>query len=180
VQPDDFSHDEKPPVVSERLRLELALLKSRSSESKRGAGEKRGRGGGPRVLVVSADQDTRIYLLRCLRTQRRPAVRATGAKDGVAAIEKIRTHLPDLFVLDVAGRSVAMLRHALHGDATLRTVPVVLVTGGTVDVVEPGAAMRVDAVLEMPFNARRMHALIRNLLPRRAAGKPSENEARKP
>jgi hypothetical protein len=118
VQPDDFSHDEKPPVVSERLRLELALLKSRSSESKRGAGEKR--------------------------------------------------------------RSVAMLRHALHGDATLRTVPVVLVTGGTVDVVEPGAAMRVDAVLEMPFNARRMHALIRNLLPRRAAGKPSENEARKP
>jgi DNA-binding response OmpR family regulator len=178
VQPDDFSHQEKPPALSERLRLELALLKSGSSEAKRGAGKERGRGGGPRILVVSADADTRIYLLRCLRTQR-PAVRAVGARDGVAALEKIRTPMPDLFVLDTAGRSVAMLRRALHDDAALRTVPVILVTDGTVDVVEPGAAMRVDAVLEMPFNARRLHALIRRLLRRRPV-KPSDYEERKP
>jgi DNA-binding response OmpR family regulator len=180
VRPDDSSHEPKPPALSERVRLELALLQSRSSESKGDDGKERGRGGGPRILVVSADEDTRIYLLRCLRTQRRPAVRAIGAKDGVAALEKIRTHMPDLFVLDAAGRSVAMLRRALDADAALRTVPVVLVTDGTVDVVEPGAAMRVDAILEMPFNARRMHALIRSLLPQRAAHKPSENEERKP
>jgi hypothetical protein len=39
--------------------------------------------------------------------------------------------------------------------------------------------MRIDAILKMPFNARRMHALIRRLLPQRAAHKPSAEE-RKP
>jgi DNA-binding response OmpR family regulator len=165
VRPDDFSHEEKPPALSERLRLELALLHSRSSEWKRGSGEQRGRRRGPPILVVSADEDTRIYLLRCLR-MRRPAVRALGVRDGVAALEKIRAHMPALFILDASGASVATLRRALHADAALRSIPVILVTDGMVDVVEPGSAMRIDAILEMPFNARRMHAVIRRLLPR--------------
>jgi DNA-binding response OmpR family regulator len=115
--------------------------------------------------VFSADEDTRIYLLRCLR-MRRPAVRALGVRDGVAALEKIRAHMPALFILDASGASVATLRRALHADAALRSIPVILVTDGIVDVVEPGSAMRIDAILEMPFNARRMHAVIRRLLPR--------------
>lgn len=123
----------------------------------------------PTVLVVDDDE--------MIRSQVAVVLRAAGfgvqtACDGVAALEVIATHAPDLIVLDVLmpradGRSVlATLRG--RGDWT----PVILLTGvgaagQRADALDSGA----DDYLNKPFDQAELLARIRAVLRRDARGR---------
>ncbi len=103
----------------------------------------------PHILLVEDDEGIRDTLAECLVAER---YRVTPAENGAVALERVRGGLrPDLFLVDLVMPVMggAELLERLRADATVRGVPVVLMTGVT-----PAPGVNVpaaDAVLPKPF-----------------------------
>jgi signal transduction histidine kinase len=114
---------------------------------------------GPRLLIADDNADMRQYLARLFADRFDIEV----AADGEAALEAARRHMPALIVADVMMPRLDGLQlvAALRADATLRYVPIILLSArageeARVDGLHAGA----DDYLVKPFSARELLARV--------------------
>jgi CheY-like chemotaxis protein len=81
-----------------------------------------------KVLVVDDEPDVVRYFTALLEENGYATV---SAADGVEALAKVRSEHPDLVTLDITmpNESGVMVYREMKGDAELRAIPVVVVTG---------------------------------------------------
>ena len=80
------------------------------------------------VLVVEDDPETRHFLVAALTHH---GFRTEGAHNGLQALEKLFTLMPDLVLADIAvpGIDGIELCRRLRADARTRRIPVIAITG---------------------------------------------------
>jgi CheY-like chemotaxis protein len=83
--------------------------------------------------------------------------------DGVRALEAIRQDPPDLIILDhmMPGLDGLSVLQTLKGDARLRRIPVILLTGAAQDIPRNAGAA---AIIEKPFQLIPLQEQVRALL----------------
>jgi len=115
---------------------------------------------GTSVLVIEDDDDTRSALVEVLLLEN---IRAVGAQDGAAAIDRFHQGLrPSVIVLDlglplVNGEQFLKVRRL---DPELASIPVVIITGREAKA-EDFAGMNVKDVLRKPFDPWRVVEVVR-------------------
>lgn len=130
--------------------------------------------GGKLVLVV----DDEPHMVRMIRMNlERDGFRVIEAKNGLQALDQIRTKLPDLVLLDV-------MMPELDGFATLKmlrefsTMPVIMLTAkGEENDRVYGLELGADDYLPKPFGPRELSARIKAVLRRAESISVSPNEA---
>ena len=113
------------------------------------------------VLVVDDHEDNRRILRDLLRNAGYEVVEATTGEDGVAAA-KART--PDLILMDIQlpGIDGYEATRRIKGDATLRRIPLIVVTSYALSGDDAKAlAAGADAYVAKPFSPRAILAKIR-------------------
>lgn len=99
-----------------------------------------------RILIVEDDADLR----RMFRTVLSMAgYEIEEASDGIEALQMVENRLPDLIVLDLVLRALDGLsvQQELAAHAVTRRIPVVIVTGSTIDT----SSLDVACVLRKPI-----------------------------
>jgi two-component system, OmpR family, phosphate regulon response regulator PhoB len=98
-----------------------------------------------RILIVDDDADLR-RMFRMVLTVAGYDVQEAG--DGVDALQLIENHPPDLVVLDLVLRALdgISVQQELAARALTRHIPIVIVTGSTIDT----SALEVACVLHKP------------------------------
>jgi len=161
-----------PPRLSDQVRLELDILGAEAGHPEGHAAREPVDAPLLTILVVDDDADMRAYVKRCLRVLKRQPVRVVEAADGAEALAKTRAGGIDLIVSDLVMPRLdgLALCRALQADASVLSIPVLLITGeASVEAVWARAGeVRVGAVLGKPFNARTLCASVDLLLARPA------------
>jgi len=121
----------------------------------------------PRILLAEDNQEVRDFI----RTLLEPRFEVVEAEDGASAWKMVRTESPDLVVSDVMmpKMSGTELCRAIKNDASLRSIPVILLTAkvgseSTLEAYAHGA----DDFVAKPFHPRVLMARIRAQLNLRA------------
>lgn len=130
--------------------------------------------GGKLVLIV----DDEPHMVRMIRMNlERDGFRVIEAKNGVQALDQIRTKLPDVVLLDV-------MMPELDGFATLKmlrefsTIPVIMLTAkGEENDRVYGLELGADDYLSKPFGPRELSARIKAVLRRAESVSVSPDEA---
>jgi len=138
----------------------------------------------PNVLVVEDDEGARDLICRVVK---RSGCQVASAKDGVEALQAMRTSSVDLLLTDMlmprlSGHDLIQLVRAEHGD-----VPVIIISGAvdSEDIVD-AFEMRVSQFIRKPFRPKDLHrALVaaldgqapRQSLAARPANKPTTTPA---
>jgi DNA-binding response OmpR family regulator len=115
---------------------------------------------GASVLVIEDDDDTRSALVEVLLLEN---IRAIGAQDGAAAIDRFHNGLrPAVIVLDLGLPLVngEQFLKARRLDPALANIPVVVITGREAKA-EDFAGMNVKDVLRKPFDPWRIVEVVR-------------------
>jgi two-component system alkaline phosphatase synthesis response regulator PhoP len=123
----------------------------------------------PKVLVVEDDETLLNHLATNLRSE---GFSVTTATDGEVGLEKIRSEIPDLIVLDIMLKKLdglticRMVRH----DNTISHIPIIMITarGNEIDKIV-GLESGADDYIVKPFGLGEMLARVRAVM-RRAPG----------
>jgi DNA-binding response OmpR family regulator len=123
----------------------------------------------PKVLVVEDDETLLNHLATNLRSE---GFNVTTATDGEVGLEKIRSEIPDLIVLDIMLKKLdglticRMVRH----DNTISHIPIIMITarGNEIDKIV-GLESGADDYIVKPFGLGEMLARVRAVM-RRAPG----------
>lgn len=123
----------------------------------------------PKVLVVEDDETLLNHLSTNLRSEGFNVITAT---DGEVGLEKIRSEIPDLIVLDIMLKKLdglticRMVRH----DNTISHIPIIMITarGNEIDKIV-GLESGADDYIVKPFGLGEMLARVRAVM-RRAPG----------
>ena len=112
-----------------------------------------------RVLIADDNTDMRDYLTRILGTK----YRVDAVPDGRAAVDRIRTHPPDLVLTDVMMPELDGfgLLAAVRADQNIRSTPVVLLSARAGEEARiEGLHAGADEYLVKPFGARELLACV--------------------
>lgn len=123
----------------------------------------------PLVLVVEDDLANRVLLTRLLE---RDGYAAIAAEDGMAALDAVMEHKPDLVLLDVGlpGIDGIEVCRRLREDPATLTLPVIMLTGSAeLDDVVVGLDAGADDFLGKPYQPPELMARIRSALRLRRA-----------
>ena len=84
----------------------------------------------PKILVIDDEADTVVYLETLLQDHGYDTV---SASDGEEGMEKVKTEMPDLIVLDVSMPQKSGMRffREIKSNPELESIPVIFVTGVT-------------------------------------------------
>lgn len=123
----------------------------------------------PKVLVVEDDETLLNHLSTNLRSE---GFNVTTATDGEVGLEKIRSEIPDLIILDIMLKKLdglticRMVRH----DNTISHIPIIMITarGNEIDKIV-GLESGADDYIVKPFGLGEMLARVRAVM-RRAPG----------
>lgn len=117
------------------------------------------------MIVVAEDHEDIRYVLQ--RTLERAGHAVVTAVDGVEALQVVRQHQPDVVVTDVdmPRMNGLDLCRTIRGDADLRHIPVVLISGGLLPGDARAAEAGASATLLKPFMPAQLLACIADLLP---------------
>ena len=131
----------------------------------------------PFTILIADDQpDNLLLLTRYLESE---GYNYLKAKDGLEALEKIRSEMPDLVLLDVnmPNKDGFAVLEDIRSDPATRHIPVIILTAARLDAIEMqfGLNLGADDYVTKPFDRRELLARIRTKL--RARG--TEDEIRK-
>lgn len=112
-----------------------------------------------RILVVEDDVDLR-RMFRTILSMSGFEVEEAG--DGLDALRLVENRLPDLIVLDLVLRALdgVSVQQEIAGRALTRQIPIVIVTGSTIDT----AALKVACVLRKPVTPEELVRTVRQCL----------------
>ena len=122
----------------------------------------------PGLLLVEDSDDMRAYLVGLLEAE----YEVETAPDGAVALERARTHRPEIILADVMmpGLDGLGLVRALRNDETLHDVPIVLISARAgAEASESGLAEGADDYVVKPFASRELLARLRANLSRSRA-----------
>jgi CheY-like chemotaxis protein len=103
------------------------------------------------VLVVDDESRIRLALRACLDAE---GYEVEEAADGLAAMERVRQHVPQLIILDLSMPRLSGLAvlEDLHRTYGINQPPVIILTAyGSKDAAEYSATLGVKAFLEKPL-----------------------------
>jgi signal transduction histidine kinase/DNA-binding response OmpR family regulator len=117
------------------------------------------------ILIADDQPDNLTLLTRYLESEGYGYIQA---RDGLEALEKVRSEMPDLVLLDVNmphKDGFAVLRE-IRADPATQHVPVIILTAARTDAVEvqSGLNMGADDYVTKPFDRRELFARIRTKL----------------
>ena len=118
------------------------------------------------VLVVEDDPETRHFLVDALTHH---GFRTEGAHNGLQALEKLFTLMPDLVLADIAvpGIDGIELCRRLRADARTRRIPVIAITGyDDRDYRDRAMLAGADRVLNKPCDLDTLVRAVRELVGR--------------
>jgi CheY-like chemotaxis protein len=117
------------------------------------------------VIVVAEDHDDIRFVLQ--RALERAGHEVVATADGVAALDAVRRHRPDMVVTDVDMPHMTGLDlcRAIRADAELKHIPVVLASGSLLPGDERAAEVGASAMLLKPFLPAQLLACVAELLP---------------
>lgn len=126
------------------------------------------------LLVADDDPDLRLYVRRCVLDDAGPIDRVIEAADGGAALDLIRSQIPDVLVCDVVMPRVGGIEvcERLRADPKTAEIPVLLFTGNAMsrETIRRAREVGADEVLLKPFNSRRLCTAIAEVMRTRGAG----------
>jgi len=111
------------------------------------------------VLVVEDDRDTRELTEEVFRAQGFEVLLADSVSSATRILESFK---PAMVLLDIAmpgGDGMGLLRH-IKGNASLASIPVVLVTGVPRDALPDDASLALS-VMRKPFDVPKLAQLVR-------------------
>jgi adenylate cyclase len=165
--PADQILDHQASAETSRAQIELAdILPSGDSQHalKEAAIAPKPDATAPQILVVDDNSDLRDYISNVLQRQ---GYQVRTAHHGLAALEMMENHAPNLVLTDLMmpGISGLELLQRIRQDDRFNSIPVVLLTAKVDDETRiEGVEQGADAYLGKPFNDRELLAEVRNLL----------------
>jgi putative two-component system response regulator len=122
--------------------------------------------GRPKILIVDDSADNIELISQILNSPTNP-YEIHSAKDGYQALERIKTFMPDLIILDVVmpGIDGFEVCSQLKENPDTRLIPIVMITalGSQKDRIR-GLEVGVDDFISKPFNIYELIARVKNLL----------------
>lgn len=117
-----------------------------------------------RILIADDEQNIVISLEFLMK---REGFEVSIAQDGAEAIEKIRSEMPDLVLLDVMmpKKSGFEVCQEIKSDPALQSVRILMLTAKGRDTeVAKGLALGADAYMTKPFSTRELVERVRSML----------------
>ena len=117
------------------------------------------------TVLIADDEPNIVISLEFL--MKREGHRVLVARDGVQALDSIRTERPDLVLLDVMmpGKSGFEVLAALRADESLKhTLVLMLSAKGRDTDIAKGQALGADAYMTKPFSTKELAEKVRELL----------------
>jgi len=119
-----------------------------------------------KILIVDDELDTLLPLKRALEME---DFNVVEAQDGVEALEKVRSEIPDLVLLDLMLPKINGFEvcQRLKQDETTSSIPIIMLTakGETSDKIE-GIEIGADDYVTKPFNLDELKARVKAVLRR--------------
>ena len=120
----------------------------------------------PSTILIADDQpDNLLLLTRYLESE---GYNYLKAKDGLETLEKVRSELPDLVLLDVnmPNKDGFTVLEEIRADPAICHIPVIILTAARLDSIEVqfGLNLGADDYVTKPFNRRELLARIRTKL----------------
>ncbi|MEU5886121.1 response regulator [Streptomyces sp. NPDC047461] len=133
-------------------------------------------GASGRVLVVDDNKVIRQLIRVNLELE---GIEVVTAADGAECLDVVHQVRPDVVTLDVVMPRLDGLRTAarLRSDPRTRDLPLAIVSACTQHEVESGLDVGVDAFLAKPFEPAELVQLVRQLIERRHAAGPVEEDS---
>ncbi|MBW7859498.1 MAG: response regulator [Rhodocyclaceae bacterium] len=116
-------------------------------------------------ILIADDEQNIVISLEFL--MKREGFEVVIAQDGEEAIERIRSELPDLVLLDVMmpKKSGFEVCQEIKGDPELQSVRILMLTAKGRDTeVAKGLALGADAYMTKPFSTKELVAKVRSML----------------
>jgi two-component system chemotaxis response regulator CheY len=124
------------------------------------------------ILIVDDEPELRSYIRGCLRALRPQAAHVFEAADGNEALQRLREGDIHLIIADVVMPRLDgyALCRILRADASLRHIPIMLVTGEIPpsEAADEALAAGASALLPKPFNAHLLCERVTQILHPRA------------
>ena len=121
-----------------------------------------------KILIVDDELDTLLPLKRALEME---DFNVVEAQDGVEALEKVRSEIPDLVLLDLMLPKINGFEvcQRLKQDEATSSIPIIMLTakGETSDKIE-GIEIGADDYVTKPFNLDELKARVKAVLRRTA------------
>jgi len=117
-----------------------------------------------KILIVD---DSNTILLMVQMILRREGYELVTARDGADGLEKVRTHQPDLVLMDVMMPVMNGFEalQAIRADSTIAATPVIMVTTrAESENVESGYLSGCSDYVTKPINGAELLAKVRNLI----------------
>lgn len=117
-----------------------------------------------RILIADDEQNIVISLEFLMK---REGFEVSIAQDGAEAIEKIRSEMPDLVLLDVMmpKKSGFEVCQEIKSDPTLQSVRILMLTAKGRDTeVAKGLALGADGYMTKPFSTKELVERVRSML----------------
>ena len=123
------------------------------------------------ILIADDQPDNLVLLTRYLEAEGYNYIKA---KDGVEALEKLRSEMPDLVLLDVnmPNKDGFTVLEEVRADPAIRHIPVIILTAARQDsiAVQFGLNLGADDYITKPFDRRELLARIRTKLRTKETG----------
>jgi DNA-binding response OmpR family regulator len=121
---------------------------------------------GKLVLIVDDEVMTRQMLAMLLKLD---GYESVEAEDGLDALEKVETHLPDAIILDVMMPrmdGVTVCKH-LRSNPKTALIPVLMLSGRTqIGAEEEGLNAGANVYMKKPMDPRKMLAVLKTIMAR--------------
>ncbi len=153
--------EENPGITTEDISDKLSVSKSLVEDTLKTMSDIR-----QKILIVDDEMDALLALKVALETQ---GYNIAEAKDGYEAIDKVRSEIPDLILLDlmIPGIDGFEVCRQLKSNPMYKHIPIIMLTArGEVDDKVEGIELGADDYVTKPFNLKELKARIKMILRR--------------
>ena len=153
--------EENPGITTEDISDKLSVSRSLVEDTLKTMSDIR-----QKILIVDDEMDALLALKVALETE---GYNIAEAKDGYEAIDKVRSEIPDLILLDlmIPGIDGFEVCRQLKSDPMYKHIPIIMLTArGEVDDKVEGIELGADDYVTKPFNLKELKARIKMILRR--------------